>query len=228
MAPLLLEVIVTSREEAVEAEKGGADRLEVVRSLENGGLTPEISTVEGILDAVSIPVRVMVRERNAMAIEGGEELLRLRNAAQAFGALPIDGLVLGFLTGSKIDADNLRAVLSAAPHCRGTFHRAFERVLFPQLSITWLKKFPQIDRILVRLDDKGAALQIRNLMQWQEAAAPEIKFIVGIGLEKNQISHLKNTTNLSEIHVGRLVREPEEAWGCLSRRKLAELKSALG
>jgi copper homeostasis protein len=224
----LLEVIVTSHEEAAAAEEGGADRLEVVRSPEDGGLTPDIGVVEQILNTVSIPVRVMVRERDSMSIGDGEELLRLQNSAQAFAALPIDGLVLGFLNGSEIDGNSLRAVLSVAPGCRGTFHRAFESVRSPQASIAVLKQSPQIDRILVRLGGNGETSQIRNLVQWQEAAAPEIKLIVGIGLEKNNISHLKHETGLSEIHIGRMVREPETAWGRLSRDKVAALKSALG
>lgn len=220
----LLEVIVTSHEEAAAAEEGGADRLEVVRSLEDGGLTPDIDVVEQILNTVSIPVRIMVRERDSMLVGDGEELQRLQKSAQVFAALPIDGLVLGFLNGSEIDRDSLKAVLSAAPGCRGTFHRAFESVSSPQASIALLKQFPQIDRILVRL---GGISQIHNLVQWQEAAAPEIKLIVGIGLERNNISHLKQETGLSEIHVGRIVREPEMAWGRLSRDKVAALKSAL-
>ena len=43
--------------DAVAAEKGGAGRLEVVRALEAGGLTPPISLVKDIVAAVSIPVR---------------------------------------------------------------------------------------------------------------------------------------------------------------------------
>lgn len=219
---------MTSREEAVTAEEGGADRLEIVHSPEDGGLTPDIDIVEQILNTVSIPVRVMVRERDSMSVENGEALLRLRNSAQALAALPIDGLVLGFLAGSEIDRDSLRTILAAAPGCRGTFHRAFESVSSPEASIAVLKQFPQIDRILVRLGGNGETAQVRNLVQWQKAAAPEIKFIVGIGLEKNNISHLKQETGLSEIHVGRLVREPETAWGGLSRHKISALKSALG
>src|SRR4051794_19379767 len=108
----VLEVIVKSREEAIEAELYGADRLEVVRLLEDGGLTPEIDTVRAITEAVSIPVRVMVREKNSMAITSREELGRLEKAARTLAALPLDGLVLGFVTGSAIDVRNLEKLLA--------------------------------------------------------------------------------------------------------------------
>ena len=57
----LLEVIVSSVEDALEAEQGGAGRLEVVRSLEVGGLTPSLELVRQICQRVKIPLRVMLR-----------------------------------------------------------------------------------------------------------------------------------------------------------------------
>jgi copper homeostasis protein len=39
---MLLEVIVLSVEDARAAEEGGADRLEVVRDIHLGGLTPPL------------------------------------------------------------------------------------------------------------------------------------------------------------------------------------------
>ena len=223
----ILEVIVKSREEAIEAELHGADRLEVVRSLESGGLTPEIGAVREIVNAVSIPVRVMVRERDGISIVNKEELTRLKEAAKAFSLLPIDGLVLGFVTGSVIDTDSLREILPAAPHCRITFHRAFESVRSPTHSIQLLKQFPQIDRILVRLNGSEGNRQMSDLVQWQKLAAPEIRFIVGLGLDRENILRVRDEASLKEIHAGRLLREPEETWGRLSRRKFLELKNAL-
>ena len=58
---IVLEVIVESVADAREAARGGADRLEVVRALELGGLTPPLTLVREIAEAVSLPLRVMVR-----------------------------------------------------------------------------------------------------------------------------------------------------------------------
>jgi len=57
----LLEVIVSSLEDALEAEQGGAGRLEIVRNLELGGFTPSFETVQQICQHVAIPVRAMLR-----------------------------------------------------------------------------------------------------------------------------------------------------------------------
>jgi copper homeostasis protein len=200
----------------------------VVHSLENGGLTPEIDTVRAIAEAVSIPVRVMVREKNSMAIASGEELGRLEKATRTLAALPLDGLVLGFVTGSAIDVRNLEKLLAAAPHCRITFHRAFESVRDPFAALQVLKQFRQIDRVLVRLGDGMGAPQINDLVQWQRLAKPEIQFVIGLGLERENITRIREQAELREVHVGRLLREPETVWGRLSYGKFIHLKSFLG
>ena len=224
----LLEVIVTSRQEAMEAERYGADRLEVVRSPEEGGLTPEIKVVRAIAEAVSIPVRVILRERDSMAIASREELGRLLEAAQELAALPIDGLVLGFVADSVVDTRSLGKLLAAVPHCRVTFHRAFESVGQPLAAIQELKRFRQIDRVLVRLGDDMRGPQMGDLVQWQRLAAPGLQFVVGLGLRRENISRVREQPELKEVHVGRLLREPETVWGRLSRNKFIDLKSALG
>jgi copper homeostasis protein len=92
-----VEVIACSVEDAREAASGGADRLEVVRDLGQGGLTPDVTLVEKILAAVTIPVRVMVRERNTFDVADASELKLLCSQTEELSGLPIDGLVLGFV-----------------------------------------------------------------------------------------------------------------------------------
>ena len=58
----LLEVIACSVEDAIQAEEGGADRLEIVSDLDVGGLTPPLELVREIRSEVNLPLRVMLRE----------------------------------------------------------------------------------------------------------------------------------------------------------------------
>ena len=92
--PTLLEVIVQTVDDARAATDGGADRLEVVRSMRDGGLTPALSVVEAIKTATTLPLRVMVRE-NAGFETSNEEIEVLRAAAWNLSKLEVDGLVAG-------------------------------------------------------------------------------------------------------------------------------------
>nr|MDT0525259.1 copper homeostasis protein CutC [Streptomyces sp. DSM 41633] len=57
----VLEVIALDAEDAVAAQAGGADRLELVTDMAADGLTPSRETFAAIRSAVDIPLRVMLR-----------------------------------------------------------------------------------------------------------------------------------------------------------------------
>ena len=61
--PILLEVCLASVEDALTAQRCGADRIELNCALELGGLTPSIGMLAAIKQSVDIPVIVMVRPR---------------------------------------------------------------------------------------------------------------------------------------------------------------------
>lgn len=61
MKQVLLEVIGTTREEVVTAARNGADRIELITAITEGGLTPSLGLVQEAVEAVDIPVNVMIR-----------------------------------------------------------------------------------------------------------------------------------------------------------------------
>ncbi len=225
--PKFLEVIVISVEDAIEAEAGGADRLELVSALSLGGLTPDAGLVKEVLRAVRIPVRVMLRQTPDMSSGGPDERRTLQSCAEIFAGLPIDGLVLGFIRDSKPDTAALIDILSAAPGCRATFHRAFDELADPMASIEELKHLPQVDTILTTGGQGDWQYRKRQLVQWQHAAEPSIRILVGAGLSPTVLSDLANTAELQEVHIGRAARRPPLVTGNVSREAVRSLKSAL-
>lgn len=206
MSSLILEVIVCSVPDAVAAEKGGASRLEVVRELERGGLTPSIEVVQQIKEKIDLPLRVMVRESDSFEISSDTEVQKLCVAARAFAALDVDGLVLGFLKEREIDLDLTMRVLAAAPGVKATFHHAFEDAVDQQQAVSELKKLPQVDRILSNGGAGKWEERRQRLETYAHAAAPEIEIIAGGGIDMDAIALLRRTTSIREFHVGRAAR----------------------
>ncbi|MCY1691654.1 hypothetical protein OVA29_13985 [Exiguobacterium sp. SL14] len=57
----MLEIIASTVEEAVAREQAGADRIELVSALSEGGLTPSYGLIRQVVSTVEIPVHVLVR-----------------------------------------------------------------------------------------------------------------------------------------------------------------------
>lgn len=61
---MLIEVCSNSLESAINAENGGADRIELCAELEVGGITPSHGTLKLVLEKLSIAVFVLIRPRS--------------------------------------------------------------------------------------------------------------------------------------------------------------------
>ena len=201
-----LEVIVCSVSDAIEAKKGGANRLEVVRNLEYGGLTPSLELVRSIQSNVALPLRVMLRESVGYETNGAEEIEALSVAAEQFAKMGVDGVVIGFLIGSRVDIELTRRVLARAPDLRATFHHAFEDAGDQLQALRDIKSLVQVDRILSSGGSGELKHRIKRLDTYARAADPEIKIIAGGGVDGDAILLLMRTTSIREFHVGRAAR----------------------
>ncbi len=245
LAAPLLEVIACTVEDAIAAEQGGADRLEIVSHLELGGLTPALALVKAMQAAVRLPLRVMVREEEDFFASGQKKLERLCEVARSYADLSVDGLVLGFLTQQdseiKVAHEMLEAVLAAAPQTRCTFHRAFEAVTNQRTAIAELKRYPQIDYLLTshgirpanRISDWPPPWtdRIEGLAELAVAAAPEIKVLVGGGVTAEWIETLcrepQIRRTLSAIHVGQAARAGHSLHGAVLAPLVQKLKQIM-
>jgi copper homeostasis protein len=121
----LLEVIALGPQDAIAAQAGGADRLELVTDMAADGLTPPRAAFAAIRAAVDIPLRVMLRAADGFAAGDVAALCEDAAALRAEGA---DEFVLGFLTpDGRPDLDAVRALAEVIDGCRWTFHRAIDR-----------------------------------------------------------------------------------------------------
>src|ERR1700742_5156251 len=124
---VLLEVIATTVADARLAAQGGADRLELVTAMGEGGLTPSIGTIEAVVDAVAIPVNVIVRPHSRSFVFDADDYTAMARDVRAIPAVGAHGGVIGMLTPSReIDRDGLARLIDAAGDLAVTFHRAFD------------------------------------------------------------------------------------------------------
>lgn len=224
----LLEIICSTLADALEAERGGADRLELCVALDQEGLTPPLDLVEAIVAVTHIPLRVMVRETNSyQATE--PELARMIDYVTHVSNLPIDGLVVGFATARDIDLTTTMRLLDAAPQLNATHQRAFEEAADPFAAIAQLKNLPQFDTLLTNGatrsngDPTDWPTRIAHLNDFANAASPQLHILAGGGVNADIIRLIRSTTNIDQFHCGRPAREN----GQVSARRVKELREAM-
>jgi copper homeostasis protein len=226
----LIEVIVQTIEDARAAAEGGADRLEVVRAIGVGGLTPSLSVVDAIKRVTPLPLRVMVRE-DAGFETSDAELEILRAAAWNFAKLAVDGLVVGFAKSGELSLAEFASVIEAAPAVPITFHRAFDSLHDQLGAIDTLSAIRRVDGILTSGGGGNASERCARLEQFVERAGSRLSIIAGGGVDLETFELLARNQTVRWIHVGRVAREgndPEGPVSAASVRRLRDLADGVG
>ncbi|MGA9232816.1 MAG: copper homeostasis protein CutC, partial [Exiguobacterium oxidotolerans] len=145
----MLEVIAATVEEATAAEQAGADRLELVSALSEGGLTPSYGLIRQVLSAVEIPVHVLVRPHSKSFVYSEADQETIITDIDLIRELGAAGIVVGSLTADgRIDEGFLGRVIKHKGELSLTFHRAIDSSRDIHEAAEVLADFPEVDRIL--------------------------------------------------------------------------------
>jgi copper homeostasis protein len=203
----MLEIIASTVEDAIVIEKGGADRIELVSALSEGGLTPSYGLIFQVVRAVNIPVNVMVRPHSRGFDYSENDLLCMLEDIRQAKALGANGVVFGMLdVKGNIAAPQLEALLG---HCQGlevTFHRAIDQAR-DILAATELLATMPIDRVLSSGGPGQAETNVAVLRQMREILDKRgKKLMAGSGISPINCQPILWTTHAHELHVGTSVR----------------------
>lgn len=222
----VLEVIALGVEDAVAAQAGGADRLELVTDMAADGLTPSVETFARIRAAVDISLRVMLRLADGFAVGDAERLLETAGRMRAAGA---EEFVLGFLdAGGAVDLAVVERVVGALDGCPWTFHRAIDRAADRDALRKQLDGVPGLDAYLTAgsasgVDDGLPVLLAEAARRGEPGYEPQI--MVGGGLRLEHVPQLK-AAGVEAFHIGGAAR-PGGWAGPVSRRAVAEWRAVL-
>jgi copper homeostasis protein len=223
MPRVLVEVIVQTVADARAAAEGGADRLEVVRAIGDGGLTPPLSLVTAIAAEVPLPLRVMIRENSGFET-ASHEVRALQRAAAGLAGLGVDGLVAGFAQAGKLSLADLSVVLDAAPGVPLTFHRAFDALSDPLGAIDTLAGIPQVDSILTSGGEGTPMERCAQLRTYSARAGTRLAIMVGAGVDDEAFALFAKTGCVRAIHLGRAARDGKNPDGPVSAASVRRLR----
>ncbi|KAM4636775.1 copper homeostasis protein cutC homolog isoform 1-T2 [Discoglossus pictus] len=196
----LMEVCVDSVESAVNAERGGAGRIELCASLVEGGITPSIGILQVVKQYVQIPVFVMIRPRGGDFLYSDREVEVMKadiRLAKIHGA---DGLVFGAVTeDGRIDAELCMDLLAVSRPLPVTFHRAFDMVYDPALAIETLIALG-FERVLTSGCDSSVLEGLPVIKRLVEQAKGRIIVMPGGGITERNLQRILEGAGVQEFH----------------------------
>lgn len=197
MTRVLLEIAVSSAEEAALAVACGADRIELSCALEVGGLTPSIGLMREVRAAVRVPVWALVRPRPGGFAYSRGEVATMRADTEALLSAGADSIVTGVLDHQNRVDVRATARAAAPANGRAAFHRAFDLVAEPFSELLALSMIP-VARVLTSGGPPTAregASRLAELIR-----ANRIEVLPGGGVRAANVCELVRATGATQVH----------------------------
>jgi copper homeostasis protein len=246
-ARVLLEVAVASVEDALAAQAGGADRLELNAALALGGLTPSLGTLLEVKAAVTRPVLVMVRPRNGGFAYNESDFKVMQRDADLALQHGADGIVFGILTrDGRVDADRCGRLVRQAGERAAVFHRAFDVTPDPFAALEQLIGLG-FRRVMTSGQEETAYNGAELIAELVTRAAGRIEILPAGGVNRFTVADVLARTGCDQVHAslrarqedrsvmarpqvsfGGAVRLPEHHYDATSAQAVAELRGRLG
>ena len=131
-----LEVIAFDIDSCRLAQEAGADRIELCANPMEGGTTPSLGMIKEARSQASIQLFPIIRPRGGDFLYNDQEFNIMCNDIEACVELGCDGVVIGLLNeNGYIDSNRVQKLVEIAAPIEVTFHRAFDRVKDPIVSL---------------------------------------------------------------------------------------------
>lgn len=197
----IIEICANSAQSCVEAEAGGARRVELCAGIPEGGTTPsygEIRMAQRLTS--SIDINVIIRPRGGDFLYTPAEIESMLLDIELCKELKVHGVVFGCLTKEgDIDVPLMRRLMEAAKPLSVTCHRAFDVCRDPFRALEQLIDLG-CNRILTSGQQSDAVKGIPLIAELVKRAAGRIIIMPGCGVREDNIARIEAETGAKEFH----------------------------
>jgi copper homeostasis protein len=197
-----LEICANSVQSCVEAQKGGAYRVELCAGIPEGGTTPSYGDIAMARELMKeTKLNVIIRPRGGDFLYTELEHKTMLKDIEICRKLRVDGVVIGCLTAEgDIDMPRCKELVEAAGEMNVTFHRAFDMCRDPFES---LEKIVSLgcEIILTSGQQPKAEQGISLIKKLVEQAAGRIVIMPGSGVNAGNIAKIAKETGAVQFHL---------------------------
>ena len=202
-----VEICTPSLASAWAAKEGGAERVELCRALECGGLTPSESDIYECVHTLGLRTHVLVRPRAGNFFYNASEVAEIEHTLLRCKELGAHAVVVGFLDGDgHVDEELTRRMVQLAAPMEVTFHRAFDEAQQDPVEALQAVIRTGSTRLLTsgqaHTAPDGAAV-IKQLVDYTKHLTLHTKhfhILAGSGVTPLNVRNLVEKTGVREVH----------------------------
>ncbi|CAH1784205.1 unnamed protein product [Owenia fusiformis] len=195
-----MEVCIDSVASAINAEKGGAIRVELCANLMEGGTTPSLGMLKTVKEFTNLPVFVMIRPRGGDFLYTDAEVTVMKNDITALKTAGADGFVIGVLTEEgEIDKDTCRQLIGLCRPRPVTFHRAIDMCKRYETALETIIQLG-CERVLTSGLENSALEGVPVIKNMVDIAKERIIVMPGGGINERNLQRILDGTGAKEFH----------------------------
>jgi Uncharacterized protein involved in copper resistance len=197
----IIEICANSAQSCVEAEAGGARRVELCAGIPEGGTTPSYGEILMAQKLTSIiDINVIIRPRGGDFLYTSTEIESMLSDIELAKQMNVHGVVFGCLTKQgDIDMPLMRRLIEASKPLSVTCHRAFDVCREPFVALEQLIELG-CDRILTSGQQSDAVRGIPMIKELVRRANGRIIIMPGCGVREDNIDLIEAETGAKEFH----------------------------
>lgn len=206
----LIEVCVSTIEDAILATELGADRLELSSALETDGVTPSLGMLREVLGAVSIPVVTLVRLRSGDFVYDRQEVKAMLHDAVLAMEAGSRAIAVGCLTPERrVDFAAMRLFAESVGGKNCVCHRAIDQCADLKLAAKELCELGY-RRALTSGGGKNAIAGADSLRDLRCQVEDQLEILVAGGVSPDNLAELILRTGCDQFHGSfRIQNHPE-------------------
>lgn len=201
MENYILECCVDSVESAINAAKGGANRLELCSNLIIGGTSPDVALFRQVRKETNVRVHALIRPRFGDFYYSRYEMDIMKEQIRSLREAGVEGFVIGVLDEEgNLNKEAMKELIAEAGDCHIVLHRAFDMCREPFQTMEEAIELG-VKTILTSGQQQSAWEGRELLTELIKRAEGRIDIMAGSGIGAGAIKKLLPITKGSSYHM---------------------------
>ena len=204
---IVKEVCVDSLEDALKAEKNGANRIELCARLDLDGLTPSRDLISSTFSILKIPIRVMIRPKHSSFEYSEDEINTMIDDIEFCKRVGLDGVVFGCLNeNSNFHINQINRLSKISKPLNVIIHKAIDSTNSVLDSLSLISKNSNINGILTSGGERFAINAVETLKKMLVLVPDRFEIIMAGGITFENFESLHSLTNGKFYHGKKIIK----------------------